>query len=129
MDADLLIGPMEARVPAKEVRVLHLTKSMFDVVLGSIGADDLFISPFVVVSKQKGFAQDRFTQSSDGNLLNLILEFWKAIREGDAGGNDFTHILAVKDFPNFLFGAINRGLFALADLSVYPMFQFRLDGM
>jgi len=48
MDADLLIGPMEARIPAEEVRVFHLTESMFDVVLGSISADNPFISPFVI---------------------------------------------------------------------------------
>ena len=84
MHADLLIGPMEARVPAEEMRVFHLTKSMFDVVLGSISADDLFVSPFVVVGKQKGFAQDCSAQSSNGSLLDLILQFGKALGEGGA---------------------------------------------
>ena len=129
MDADLLIGPMEARVPAEKVRVLHLTKSMFDMVLGSISADDLFISPFVVVSKQKGFTQDRFAQSSDGCLLDLLLEGGKAIGEADAGGNDLVHIFAVKDSLNFLLGALHRGLSALANLAVCPPFQFCLQGL
>ena len=129
MDADLLIGPMEARIPAEEVRVFHLTESMFDVVLGSISADNLFISPFVIVGKEKGFSQDRFTQSSDGSLLDLKLERGKALGESGAGNNDLAHVFAAKDFLNFLLGALNRGLSALANLTACPSFQFCLQGM
>ena len=129
MHADLLIGPMEARVPAEEMRIFHLTKSMFDVVLGSISADDLFVSPFVVVGKQKGFAQDCSPQSSNGSLLDLILQFGKALGEGGAGGNDLCHIFWLKDLFDFVLGALKRGLSALADLTLCPAFQFCLHGM
>jgi len=51
MHSHLLVSPVEARFPGDEDGMFHLLECVFDLVLSSIGSDDLLVGPVVVVGK------------------------------------------------------------------------------
>jgi len=57
MDPHLLVRPMILGSKGNVVRVFHGSEPSFDVVLGTVGADNLGVAPLVVVREEKRLTQ------------------------------------------------------------------------
>jgi hypothetical protein len=57
MDPDLGVGPVVHRLPAQEVRVLHIRKSILDLRLTTVRQHNLFVAPRMLVGEENAFAQ------------------------------------------------------------------------
>ena len=55
MDTDLGVGPAVHRLPAQEVRVFHIRKSVLHLRLTTVGQHNLFIAPGMLVGEENPF--------------------------------------------------------------------------
>src|SRR5215475_4533947 len=72
MDADFRIRPVKHGLPTEKVRVFHVGKSVFDVRLGAVGQNDLFIGPVVVVGEQDALVQLILFETGIGGGIGSI---------------------------------------------------------
>src|SRR5437016_11307521 len=75
MDPDLGVGPVEHGLPAQEVRIFHIRKSIFDLRLTAIGEDNLLIAPALLVGEQDAFPQLMFLELGEGGGIGPVSEF------------------------------------------------------
>ncbi len=57
MDAQFLASPVEGEAKRQEVRVLHASKGIFDVILTTVAQDNLLIGTVGLVGKEDGLAK------------------------------------------------------------------------
>ena len=74
MDANLGIGPVKHGLPAQEVRIFHVCKSILDLRLTAIGQHNLLVAPAMLVGKEDAFPQVLFFYSGKGGDLGSIAE-------------------------------------------------------
>src|SRR5437879_8521163 len=101
MDPDLGVGPVEHGLPAQEVRIFHIRKSIFDLRLTAIGEDNLLIAPALLVGEQDAFPQLMFLELGEGGGIGPVSEFQLAAFF-DHHVQDFRDVLARTNLSQLL---------------------------
>src|SRR5256884_4954278 len=113
MDPDLGVGPVEHGLPAQEVRIFHIRKSIFDLRLTAIGEDNLLIAPALLVGEQDAFPQLMFLELGEGGGIGPVSEFQLAAFF-DHHVQDFRDVLARTNLSHLLGEAFAAIAFAFS---------------
>ena len=98
MDSKLLIGPVKRGTKREEVGIFHAAERCFDVVLGAICQNDLFVGPVASICEQDGLSQQGRAKLFPGGLIELAEELGDPIGcRDDLSGEEFFHVPAVKN--------------------------------
>lgn len=129
MNADVKFGPVKAGIPAEAEGVLHIAEAVFDVILGAIGVDDLFVGPGVVVGKENGFAEHGSAEASESIGVDGIVQAHIAAIFLDVDGDEFRHMFACEELANLGLDTRQCWFAAMADSAVRPPLELGLKFM
>src|SRR3989442_2527066 len=74
MHLDFGVSPVKHWAPPQEMGILHLPERVLNVVLGTIGAYNVFIRPVGVIREQNGFAELNPAEAVERGLVGGIGE-------------------------------------------------------
>lgn len=118
---------MKHRAPPQEMGILHLPERVLNVVLGTIGADNVFIRPVGVIREQNGLAELDAAEAVERCLVGGVGEFQTFADSGYLGFENQLHKLPRTDRLDLLSHRLQRGRFAFY-FSLSPAFELLLQG-
>ena len=127
MDADVMLGPVEARIPSEAKGILQVAKAVFDVILGSIGMNDLLVGPFVIVGKEDGFAEHGAREPRECGWIDGIAKTQMLAVLLDGHIDELSHIFSGEDFLHLCLNAISGRLATMPNDASRPALELELD--
>lgn len=100
---------------------------MFDVILGSIGMNDLLVGPLVIVGKQYGFAEYGAGESRECGWIDGIAKTQMLVVLIDGHIDELSHIFSGEDFIYLCLNAILGRFTAMSNGAGRPTLELALD--
>lgn len=100
---------------------------MFDVILGSIGMNDLLVGPLVIVGKQYGFAEYGAGESRECGWIDGIAKTQMLVVLIDGHIDELSHIFSGEDFIYLCLNAIPGRFTTMSNDAGRPALELALD--
>jgi hypothetical protein len=117
MHFHLLIGPMILGTQSDVMTVFHAAEGSLHMVLTAIAADDLHITPLLVIRKEDGLTEQCLLKPRPGTVVEAIAQDGQPFGVGDLHLKQLLHVPRLQPSPGFLRYTFHRGPTAAADFA------------